>query len=296
MDVKLFGRQNPSEVVLRARSLAGQHYERLFAAHNAGKSERFDQFHWVKPELTSPSFEHFTFGYKNAVFAILIDIVQDGKSNLPDEKRQLLCSEALKFNLVPCLCPVVLSRVDADANGLFNGVAGKSAYSLRLAEEGWNLRHARTGDAVEPFDFGKDFDTPMSEWELQNFAIGIARQYGVAKGGFEFDSFCDIPGIDPQIWFHDTTGKRSWAIVRFQKTLDESAADGYRDFVSGNPHLAPYDGYFVPVSAAMADAVVNDRNEEMIPLSKRFDGSAPLYRGHGMYVNFQRMIKIHTAV
>lgn len=130
---------------------------------------------------------------------------------------------------------------------------------------------------------------------LQNFAIGIARNYGVKKGGFEFDSFCDIPGIDPQMWFHDESGKRSWAIVRFQRVLDKNEAESFRDFVKDNPHLAPYDGYFVPVSAAMADAVVRDRNEDVVPLSRRFDGTAPLYRGHGLYVNFQRMIKIHEA-
>ena len=295
MDVKIFGRQNPSEIVLRARSIAGQHLERLFSKFNAGKTEQFGQFHWVKPEQTSPSFEHFTFGYKNAVFAVLVDLLVDGESKLPEEKKQLLCTEALKYNLVPCLFEVEVRRLEPDSNGLFNGVAGKSGYNLRPVIQGWNLKHARTGEEVDPLEFGKDFDTPMSRWELRNFAIGVARNYGVKKGGFEFDSFCDIPGIDPQMWFHDESGKRSWAIVRFQRVLDENEAEAFRDFVKDNPHLAPYDGYFVPVSAAMADAVVRDRNEDVVPLSRRFDGTVPLYRGRGLYVNFQRMIKIHEA-
>jgi hypothetical protein len=295
MDVKVFGRQAPSEIVLRARSVAGQYLEKLFRRFNEGITEQFNQFHWIKPELTSPSFEHFTFGYKNAVFAVLVDLIDDGVSKLPMEKKSLLCSEALKYNLVPCLFEVAVQQVEPDQNGLFNGVSGKSCYNLRVVSSGWNLKHARTGDRVDPFDFGKDFDTPMSEWELQNFAIGIARNYGVVKGGFDFDSFCDIPGIDPQMWFHDKSGKRSWAIVRFQRVLNEGEADLFRDFVRDNPHLKPYDGYFVPVSAAMADAVVRDRNENVVPLSRRFDGSAPIYRGCGMYVNFQRMIKIYEA-
>jgi hypothetical protein len=45
----------------------------------------------------------------------------------------------------------------------------------------------------------------------------------------------------------------------------------------------------------MADAVVEDHNEKVIPLSRRFDGSAPLYCGHWMYVNFRRLIKIHDG-
>lgn len=208
----------------------------------------------------------------------------------------MLCDEALKHNLVPCVFEVVVRQLEPDQNGLFNGVAGKGGYNLSAASQGWNLKHARTGDDVDPLDYGKDFDTPMSKWELQNFAIGVVRNYGVTKAGYVLDSFCDIPGIDPQLWFHDKDGKRSWVVVRFQPVLNESAADEFNDFVKTNPHLAPYDGYFAPVSAAMADAVVRNRNEDVIPLSRRFDGTAPLYRGHGLYVNFQRMIKIHNAV
>lgn len=39
------------------------------------------------------------------------------------------------------------------------------------------------------------------------------------------------------------------------------------------------------------------KETKMMPkdFSRRFDGTAPLYRGHGLYVNFQRMIKIHEA-
>ncbi len=295
MDAKIIGRQNPSELVLRARNLAGQYLERLFSKFNEGKTDQFEQFHWIKTELTSPSFEHFTFGYKNAVFPILVDLIIDGESKLPNEKRQLLCEEALKYNLVPCVFEVVVSQLEPDRNGLFNGIAGKDGYNLSVASQGWNLKHAQTGDDIDPLDFGKDFDTLMSEWELLNFAIGVVKNYGVKQDGYEVDSFCDIPGIDPQLWFHGKDGKHSWVVVRFQHVLNESAADEFKDFVKQNIQLAPYDGYFAPVSAVMSDPALRNRNGDVIPLSHRFDGTAPLYRRHGMYVNFQRMIKIHTA-
>jgi len=296
MDAQIIGRQEPSEIVLRARSLAGEHLEKLFVKFNDGKSDQFERLHWVKPELTSPSFEHFTFGYKSAVFAVLVDVLVDGQSKIPSQKIELLCQESLKYNLVPCLFEVVYSKIKPDENGLYSGVYGKASYNLRVPTLGWNLRHARTGELIEPMTFGKDYNVQMSEWELRNFAIGVVRSYGIEKAGYIFDSFCDIPDIDPQIWFHDNSGRRSWVIVRFQRKLDESAVEDFSDFTKKHSYLVEYDGYFAPVSAAMADVVAyNNISEEMIPLSRRFDGSAPLYRGHGMYVNFQRMIKIHSA-
>lgn len=296
MDTFLFNRNPPSEVVLRARNVAGQCLERLFAQYNKGVSNKFECFTWLKTELTAPSFEHLTFSYKNAVFPILIDVIADDGNTLSQSERRLLCDEAVKYNLVPCIYEVRIEKNVPDVSGVYDRkVAGMSGYRLSPVAGGWNLKHARTGNNVDPCYFGRDNSTPMSEWELQNFAIGIARQYGVEKNGYVFDSFCDIPGIDPQLWFHDQSGRRSWAIVRFQKVLDESDADKFRDFVDRNKYLAGYDGYFVPVSAAMADAAVYDQHGNVIPLSRRFDGSAPLYRGHGMYVNYRRMIPIYKA-
>lgn len=291
----MIDRANTSEMLVRARNIAGEYLERRFHKLNENKTEQYDQFIWVKPEFTSPSFEHITFGYKNAVFPVLVDILIDGRSTLPEKKRCLLCDESLKHNLTPCLFEVVRRQLKPSDDGLFNGIAGQSAYNLQPASDGWNLKHARTGELLDPTDFGSDMDTPMSKWELRNFAIGVVRKHGLKDAGFVMDSFCDIPEIDPQMWFHDREGKRSWAIVRYQSSYNESAADEFRDFVKENPHLAPYDGYFAAVSAAMADAVIRDQNGEVISLSRRFDGSMPLYRGHKMYINFRRMIPIYKA-
>jgi len=263
---------------------AGRYLNSLFEKHNAGVEERFAQLHWIKTELTRPSFEHFTFGYKNAVFPVVVNLIVDGRSLVPQEAVNKLCAVSLRNNLVPCLYDMVCVRGE-------NG----AGLGLKPAADGWNLRHARSGNAVDPLEFGKDFDTKMSEWELMNFAVGVVLEYGVEKEGHAVDAFCDMPGIAPQIWFHDKAGRRSWILVKFQHNYDESEADSFRDFARGNPRLAAFDGYFAPVSAAMADAVVKDHNEKVVPLSRRFDGTAPLYRGHGMCVNFRRLIKINDG-
>ena len=296
MSAYIHNREAPNQIVLQARNMAGRNLESLFAKHNEGVQDRFKKFAWVKAELTSPSFEHFTFSYKNAVFAVLIDVVSDGGHSLSERERELLCKEALKYNLVPCVYEVNVKYEKSSFWRIFdNKVAGKSKYSLIPSFNGWNLKHARTGDLVNPVDFGKDSDIPMSKWELLNFSIGIVKKYGIEKEGYIFDSFCDVPEFNPQVWFHDRNGRRSWVLVRFQPVLNEAEAEKYNDFVERNPHLAPYDGYFAPVSATMADPFLCDRNGNLIPLGERFDGRVPMYRGHGMYANFQRMIQIHKA-
>lgn len=296
MNPHIFERRPPNESVLRARSVAGQYLQDMFKKHNVGVADRFARFEWLKPELTSPAFEHFTFSYKNAVFATLVDVVENGEHSLAPVDRQLLCDESAKYNLVPCVFEVRLERLVPGHDGLFSGkVAGSSGYRLSPAAGGWNLTHANSGGSIDPFLYGRDADTRMSEWELRNFAIGIVRKFGLEREGLVMDSFCDIPGIDPQLWFHKPGGHRAWAIVRFQGVLDEAAAGEFAGFVHRNPHLAGYDGYFAPVSAVMADEVLLDCQKRVIPLEKRYDGTAPLYRGHGMHVNYQRMIPIHKA-
>lgn len=295
MDARIIGRNDPSPIVVQARNLAGAHLEKMFQKMNAGQTEHFSQFRWVKPEFTSPSFEHFTFGYKNSVFPILVDVIVDGKSMLPQNKIDLLIEESRKYILVPCIFRVTYTRIEPDHNGLFNGIHGKNGYNLSVRSDGWNLIHAKTGEAIDPCVIAHSSPIPMSKWELLNFSIGVVKNYAIEKEGLHLDSFCDIPGIDPQMWIHDDNGKRSWVLVRFQPVLDEKESEDYVHFVDDNPHLKPYDGYFAPVSAASAEPVVKNFLDEVIPLNKRFDGSQPIYRGSGMYVNFQRMIKIHSG-
>ena len=289
-EIKPLGRGEPNEFGIWAQKIAVDHLDDLFAKYNARVSDQFCQFRWIKKDRTSQSFEHFAFAYKNAVFAVLVNVVCGEnaiaamcgtKSMLSSDGQQRLCRESLRYNLVPCILDVVLSETDNE-------------YTLQIADnKGWGLRHAKTGALIDPFEFGKNADTPMSDWELQNFAIVVAKN--AFKGESVVDSYCDIPEAAPSMWFHDKAGHKAWAIVRFQRVLDESAANDYRDFVKKNPHLSSYDGFFIPVSAAVADAVLKDRNGHVIPLSKRFDGTAPIYRGHGLYVNFKRIIKIHNA-
>ena len=88
MNSNAYIRRPPNEA---ARSLAAQVFQRLFEQHNEGVENRFCQFSWLKTELTLPSFQHLAFSYKNAVFAVLVDVVSNDGHELPELEREILC-------------------------------------------------------------------------------------------------------------------------------------------------------------------------------------------------------------
>lgn len=270
----------PSEIVLEVRKYVWGILDKLFRDYNKKvqgsllEASEFGTFRWLKSELTVPSFEYFTFAYKDAVFAALVDIVRDGKARLPLEKVQTLCHKAQRYNLVPCICPVRMTPLPPDENGK---ITQCRLELIAGPPHGWGLFHARTRKYINPQDYGKDRATPMSEWELHRLAIDIVRQNAIEKEGLTFCSCCDLPEANPQIWFYDKEKRRAWVIVRFQKMRDESAAEEVKDIIQQDSNLASYDGYFASVSA------------------RAIDGTATLYRGHDFFVDCRGLVKVHTA-
>ncbi len=272
----------PSEIVLEVRKYVWGILDKLFKDFNKKvqdsffESPEFGSFRWIKSELTVPSFEYFTFAYKDAVFAALVDIVEDKKAELPLEKVRGLCQKAQRYNLVPCICPVKLTPLPSDESGK---VTQCKLELIAGPPHGWGIFHARTRKYLNPLDYGKNRLTPMSEWELHHLAINVVRHEAIEKEGFTFCSCCDLPEANPQIWFYDKEKRRAWVIVRFQRTPDESAAKEFESMAAADPNLAPYDGYFAAVSAHPASGNYND----------------PLFRGKNYFTNFRGLIKVHTA-
>jgi hypothetical protein len=61
------------------------------------------------------------------------------------------------------------------------------------------------------------------------------------------------------------------------------------------PQLIPYNGFFAAVSVASSEPITLDLDGKLVPLSKRFDGSSPVYRGDGFYINFKGLEMIHVG-
>jgi hypothetical protein len=265
----------PSPEFLRARSVAGNALQTMFQALS-GNSPPSRDFRWIKAELTFPSFEHLTFGYRNKVFSVLVDVLASGRSSLSAQARTRCCDAARHHDLVPCAFPV-------------------DGRNLRPLASGWNLVHLADGRPVVPEQLAADQRAPMSDWELGNFAIQVVRQHVEQTGRARVLSYCDVPAIDPQMWIEDASGQRAWVLVRFLRLLRGNENQAFADFGARHPQLARFDGYLAAVSAASSEPVLFDLDGSVIPLSRRFDGTAPLYRGDGFYVKFDGLQRIHAG-
>ncbi len=152
-----------------------------------------------------------------------------------------------------------------------------------------------SGASVVPDDYVDDVKVEMSEWELHNFAIQIVRDDIGKNMEGSILSYCDVIGIDPQIWFDDQQGNRCWVIVRHFAQIEGTESTPFKGIEARNSQLVPYDGYFAAVSVASSEPFTLDLDAKLVPLSKRFDGSSPVYRGDGFYVSFKGLERIYVG-
>lgn len=267
--------REPSRAFLHARNTAGIRLQEMFKQFG-GRVESPHDYRWIKADLTWPSFDHLTFAYRNQVFSVLVDLIHDGRSTLSSQEVKRCIDACTEHNLIPCVFAV-------------------NSRSITPLKEGWNLLHLENRTVVIPDDYVDDVKVEMSEWELRNFAIQIVRDH--IKKSIQGDvlSYCDVIGIDPQIWFEDQQGNCSWVIVRNYAQLTGGESKEFAGIERSNSQLAPYDGYLGSVSVASAEPFTVDLDAKLVPLAKRFDGSSPIYRGDGFYINFKGLERIYVA-
>jgi len=219
-------------------------------------------FMCVKVELTSPFFADMVFSFKNKIFAVVLARVGAGEGSseevasrfvIPDQARLNLVAVSAQNNLVPCVYPVKDDGCPWAA--------------------GWNLWHLESGVPLCPTKMADDQPTLMSDWELSSFANQVVREHVMGKG-WAVESFHDVPGIDPQIWFKDAEGRRAWVVVR-PCVYPQPGALRPANLEELSGTLKDFPGYFASVGFAPADA--KDATE----------GNVRLVRGQGMYVAFK---------
>jgi hypothetical protein len=269
-------RSNPSPQFLQARNQAGLALQEQFKGLG-GNLEPPADYKWIKADLTWPSFDDLTFGYRNQVFSVLVEPMKGGRSLLSSNTIER-CREAARDNhLVPCVFPIEID-------------------SLRPASTGWNLYHLETREPVIPEDIASDEKIPMSKWEMRNFAIQIVISHLEGEEiGARVLSFTDVLGIDPQVWFETPPGSRNWIVVRNFAQVHGNEWETYVGLEKSNPPLRDYDGHFAAVAIASAEAFLCDLEGNPIPLSERFTGSAPIFRGDSFYVNFSGLKRIYVS-
>lgn len=215
-------------------------------------------FRWIKTELSYPSFDDFTFGYRNQVFSVLVLRADDrGRLINAPPRIEALRRECHNNNLVPCIFPV-------------HFITGRPFFS-----GSWNLVNPFIKKKIDPAAMSSDDDVEMSDWELRNWAVQVVYDH-LKQEGLERLSFSDAPGIDPQIWFKDTNGKECWLEVLYTRYPDD--AENLTFLCSGWPYeVISHDGYVARLGFAGA--------EDM----------SRLYRTKGAYVKFKGIKHIHSS-
>jgi hypothetical protein len=256
----LMDRPEPSELFLEARQIAGVHLQEQFRQFDNGPfNARHRGFTWIKAELTYPAFDHLTFGFKNSIFSVLIELIDETDSSLTEIQRTRWVEACTEYNLIPCLFKI-------------NCIAMSHGYNLTPVDEIWNLFEVDGQKLVDPVLVATDVDTEMSAWEIHNFAIQVVRQ-NIEEEGHEVLSFCDLIEVNPQIWFLDEDGNKNWVIVQSSTGQELPFIDPWRGFEQSNEQLLPFNGYFAGVQISSEKPM--------------------LYRGDGMFVDFEGLEQIY---
>jgi len=269
----LIDRPEPSEIFLKARNIAGVQLQEQFSVFNKENvKSSYDGFKWIKTELTYPSFDNLTFAYKNSIFSVVIELIDNTGTSFNQQQKDRLLKACEENNLIPCLFKVNLKELSNTSD------ENNKEYQLYPLEQGWNLFDAKNNNKIDPLLVAKDELTEMSKWELSNFAIQIVRK-DIEKEGNEILSFCDLPEVNPQIWFKDKNENINWVIV---KHIKEDKDLDYREWVGleeKTTQMLPYDGFFASVQF----------------FSSKTDSSTNLYRGDAMYVNYKGLERIYVS-
>ena len=268
--MEILDRPEPSKQFIEERQQAMLHIQRIFDNLNASLKDESKCFRWVKTELSYPSFDDFTFAYRNKIFSVLVEIADiiNGKASFGNEQRvRTLLYECQNNNLTPCIYPVIKNK-SGGYTFWGNIIEGLAPWGC------WNLMNAVTQKFVDPVAEASDELVEVSEWEFQNWAVEIVKEH-IQNKGLKLFSYCDVLGVEPNIWFENDKGKTCWVEVLHTLYHDN---DKSFSFSNWPPEVLKYDGYKAVVGFANADDITNK-----------------LYRNQPAFINFKDLQQIYSA-
>ena len=244
----MLDRPDKTEDYWEARNMTGSFLEERLKKHKG--------FSWIRVEPMFPKFDDMSFAYKNKIFSVLIDVGYSKNENLTTQEKDRFIKECTTHNLIPCIFPIKNKKT-----------------LLSLPDDEWNLYDIRTNELVNPLVVATDEKVMMSDYEFNNMAVSIVKDY-IRKEKMKFESYCDIIGIYPQIWFKDEDDEMSWIYVIYSTNGKFSNVSKELDkLITGMPQ---FNGYIAQVGLACAEK----------------DGP---YRGAGFYIKFNGIEKIYSA-
>jgi len=229
---------------------------RRFLAQKGGEGLK-----WIRCDLNLPMAEHLSFIIGNQLFFVFVESAEVDLKNY----QKLFLNACSQANATPCLMPM-----------------RKRIASYETVAYGWGLVNAITGDLVDPFEMVSDELIEMTDWELHDFAIRVVVTL-LEEEGFNVFSKQSEFNIDPSIWFEDD-GTIFWVVVRAARHPQKKAEkpeniDKISEFCMNR------EGYFASVFVINSDDPL-----DLEPTSN--DSRLPLYRGHGMFVDYDGLEKL----
>lgn len=236
-------------------------------------------FTWLQTDLLRPAFQHLCFRHRLDVYSILIAIQglttpYDARYIVSKQDYNNLMRESERNNLIPCILPVSIDTKKPVVGGV-------------------HLIHAKTEEPVQLDNSVRHDQVPMSAWEINSMGVQVVIQ-DLRKEGIERIQYCDVVGIEPQIWF-EKDGKRCYVIVRTTSAGKRNSTFEINKTLLAR--VADCDGYFADVQLASASPILRDEFGNIVPLSKR-DGEEDvwLWRGDGFYINYRGIQKLGQAI
>jgi len=218
---------------------------------------------WIRATLNPPVAEHLSFRIGNQLFFIFVEAAEFSFQNA----KELFLRVSREANATPCIMAMT-----------------KRIASYEPESAGWGLINAESGESVDPGFMVSNELIEMSDWELHDFAIQTVKNYLSKQGKKVFTAQSSLE-IDPSIWFDDA-GDVHWVIVRAVRYPEKEAVIPQNiNEISQSCSKMGKSGYFASVMVANSD-------DPFDPLAASNDNYLPLYRGHGMMVNFKGLDSI----
>ena len=240
------------EFLNAAINAAGMAIQKYFTV---GLQAEFPVFRWIQTKIQYPAFQQLCFGYKNQIFSVLIA--------MDSEDGFFINNQDIENQLKEC-----------KANNMVATLIGIKEGTYKVSYPGTHLVYSDSRNLVrlESFDFSSRQE--LSAWELRNLGIHHVVDE-LQKRGATIGGICDLPLIDPQIWF-EWKGEQSYALVR---PYIGPTKPSFKLNINILGKLVKYVGYYAEVG--------------YIPMT---EGEKTLYRGEGFYMTQPTIIPIQDAV
>lgn len=243
----------------KVRDTVGLHIQNIAFKHNLIIP---DDFSFIKIEPLFPAFDDMNFRYKNKIYSILFEVINNGRSLLEEHKKYKQIQIAKNNNLIPCVFPINMDFIEEagpHGYGVYVNSDGKAKVKFSTQnKDGWNLFNTETGEPVDPLVLSNDTPVTMSFYERMNFSVFVARQLIDQIGG-RIRQISDMPGHYPQIVYENPSGESCWCEVHFSdndKELDQRWFDCAMFITSNKDHnveMTGKDGLYIMIQIKNLD-------------------------------------------